>query len=369
MSHQVIAIAAEPPARALRPIPATGPVCSLAQGIADRRGRLLHDLRISVTDHCNFRCRYCMPKEKIDKHYRWLTQTEMLSFEEIVRLTRAFVACGIEKLRLTGGEPLLRKNLPTLIAQLKKLRTAKAKAPEIALTTNGALLGKMARSLREAGLDRVTVSLDALDEQTFQYINDVGFPVAKVLEGIESARKAGLPVKINTVVRKGWNDGEVIPLVRHFRGTGIVIRFIEFMDAGTTNGWNMDAVVPSRELVRKISQIWPLEAVVAAKSAETAQRWRFIDGAGEVGFISSVSEPFCADCNRARLSIEGGLYLCLFAEQGWDMRRMLRGGATQEELIEAIGRIWMQREDHYSEIRGTPQAERPERIEMRYIGG
>lgn len=369
MSERTIPIAAESTEPLLRPIPTTGPICRLENGIADRRGRFLHDLRISVTDHCNFRCRYCMPKEKFDRHYRWLTQTEMLSFEEITRLARAFLSCGVRKLRLTGGEPLLRKRLPELVAQLKELRTLDGTAPEIAMTTNGALLARMAQSLRQAGLDRVTVSLDALDEKIFQTINDVGFPAARVLQGIDVARDAGLPVKVNTVIKRGWNEDEAVKLAGHFRGTDITVRFIEFMDAGTANGWNMRDVVPSRELVETIGKVWPLESVDNARPGETARRWRYVDGQGELGFISSVTEPFCRDCNRARVSIEGALYLCLFADHGWDLRRMLRGGATAEEIAQAIARIWTQRDDHYSEIRGTAAAQRPERIEMQYIGG
>ena len=317
------------------PVPVTGAVREEGGRIIDTRGRPLRDLRISVTDACNFRCRYCMPKEKFPSRHQFLAHTELLTFEEIERLVRIFVKLGIEKVRLTGGEPLLRKNVDVLVHKLKGIRTRQGQPLDVAMTTNATLLARMAGKLKAAGLNRVTVSLDALSEPLFQSINDVGFPAAKVLEGIDAARAAGLSVKVNTVVKRGMNEGEVLPLCEHFRNTGIVLRFIEYMDAGTANGWRMDEVVPSSELVQKISAKWPLKPVDACYRGEVASRWAYADGAGEVGFISSVTQAFCRDCTRARLSVEGGLFLCLFADRGYDIRTMLRGGATDEEILEA----------------------------------
>ncbi|HBC70053.1 MAG: GTP 3',8-cyclase MoaA [Duodenibacillus sp.] len=352
------------------PIPISGQVLTDEAGsLVDTRGRPLTDLRISVTDHCNFRCRYCMPKEKYGTRVKYLTHTELLSFEEIFRLSRLFVELGVRKIRLTGGEPLLRKHLDQLIARIKSLRTRQGAPVEVALTTNAALLARFAPALKAAGLDRVTVSLDALSEELFQSINDVGFPAARVLEGIHAARAAGLPVKVNTVLKRGMNEGEIIPLAEAFRGTGIALRFIEYMDAGTANDWRMHDVIPSSEAAAVIHAKYPLEPVDPAYRGETASRMRYLDGQGEVGFISSVTQAFCRDCTRVRLSVEGGLFLCLFADRGYDIRTMLRGGATDEEIKLAVGRIWSRRADHYSEIRLEGTQRGRARIEMQYIGG
>ncbi len=351
------------------PIPATGL-------LSDRLGRPLRDLRISVTDRCNFRCSYCMPKEVFDRDYRFLPQGDLLSFEEITRTARLFVAHGVCKLRLTGGEPLLRRGLEALVAQLAALRTPAGEPLDITLTTNGTLLGRKAQALREAGLKRVTVSLDALDDTIFQRMNDVGFPVAEVLAGIEAALSAGLaPVKINMVVKRGTNDHEIVPLARHVRerfGPGVVLRFIEYMDVGATNGWRLDEVLPSAEVRARLHAAFPLEKLAPASAGETAERWRYADGGGEVGFISSVTQAFCGDCNRARLSTEGKLFLCLFATRGHDLRALLRGGASDDEIASAIGLAWQERDDRYSELRGSDAAEPgsgERRIEMHYIGG
>jgi len=344
--------------------------------LSDRLGRPLHDLRISVTDRCNFRCSYCMPKEVFDKSYKFLPQTSLLSFEEITRTARLFVAHGVHKLRLTGGEPLLRKHLEVLIAQLAALRTPTGDPLDITLTTNGSLLERKADSLREAGLKRVTVSLDALDDAIFRRMNDVDFPVADVLRGIDAALRAGLaPVKINMVVKRGTNDAEIVPLARHVRehyGPAVVLRFIEYMDVGATNGWRMDEVLPSADVVQRLSAAFPLEPVASSTPGETAARWRYRDGGGEIGVISSVTQAFCHDCNRARLSTEGKLFLCLFASRGHDLRALLRGGYSDEQIAGAIGLIWSERDDRYSELRSALQAEAgsgERRVEMHYIGG
>jgi cyclic pyranopterin phosphate synthase len=354
--------------------------------LADRLGRPLRDLRISVTDRCNFRCSYCMPKEVFDKDYRFLPQTSLLSFEEITRAARIFVAHGVRKLRLTGGEPLLRKHLETLIAQLAALRvddgTPGGGELDITLTTNGSLLERKAKALRDAGLKRVTVSLDALDDATFRRMNDVDFPVADVLRGIDAALKAGLaPVKINMVVKRGTNEHEIVPLARHVRehcGPGLVLRFIEYMDVGASNGWRMDEVLPSAQVVQRLSAAFPLLPLSASAPGETAQRWRYADGGGEIGVISSVTQAFCHDCNRARLSTEGKLFLCLFASRGHDLRALLRGQApdgrawSDEQIAAAIGLIWNGRDDRYSELRGAERAapgSGERRVEMHYIGG
>lgn len=344
--------------------------------LADRLGRPLHDLRISVTDRCNFRCSYCMPKEVFDRDYKFLPQSSLLSFEEITRTARLFVAHGVHKLRLTGGEPLLRKHLEVLIEQLAQLRTPAGEALDITLTTNGSLLARKAQALKDAGLKRVTVSLDALDDAIFRRMNDVDFPVADVLAGIEAAQRVGLaPIKINMVVKKGTNEQEIVPLARHVRerfGPGVVLRFIEYMDVGATNGWRMDEVLPSREVLQRLDAVFPLEPLEASVPGETAQRWRYADGGGEVGFISSVTQAFCKDCNRARLSTEGKLFLCLFASQGHDLRALLRGGYSDEQIAAAIGLIWQEREDRYSELRSGDAAQPgtgQRRIEMHYIGG
>ena len=350
--------------------------------LADSLARPLRDLRISVTDRCNFRCNYCMPKEVFDKNYPYLPHAELLSFEEITRLARQFVAHGVRKIRLTGGEPLLRKNIERLIEQLAALRTPDGQALDLTLTTNGSLLTRKARALKDAGLQRVTVSLDGLDDAVFRRMNDVDFPVTDVLAGIEAARAAGLgPVKVNMVVKRGTNDDQILPMARHFRGSGMVLRFIEYMDVGATNGWRMDEVMPSAEVVERIRAELPLVQLDPSAPGETAERWGYADAAGahdpalgEIGVISSVTQAFCHDCNRARLSTEGKLYLCLFANQGHDLRSLIRSDASDEDLASAIGHIWRARDDRYSESRsalppdgGSPDA--PRRVEMSYIGG
>ncbi len=341
--------------------------------LGDQFGRPLHDLRISVTDRCNFRCSYCMPKEIFDKQYSFLPHASLLSFEEITRLARVFVSHGVHKLRLTGGEPLLRKNLEVLIGMLSALRTPEGQPLDLTLTTNASLLARKAKGLKDAGLQRVTVSLDALDDATFRRMNDVDFPVAEVLAGIDAARAAGLgPIKVNMVVKRGTNDHEIVPMARHFRASGIVLRFIEYMDVGATNGWRMDEVLPSAQVIERINAVYPLEAIAPNAAGETAERWRYRDGAGEVGVISSVTQAFCSDCNRARLSTEGKLFLCLFASQGHDLRALLRSGASDEQIAGAVGLVWRSRDDRYSELRGALAADTgsgQRRVEMHYIGG
>ena len=351
------------------PLPTAAlPVTGLLQ---DTRGRPLHDLRISVTDRCNFRCSYCMPKDVFDKDHAYLPHASLLRFEEITRLARLFAAHGVRKIRLTGGEPLLRKHLEDLVAQLALLRTPQGQPLEITLTTNGSLLARKAQALKAAGLQRVTVSLDGLDDAVFRRMNDVDFPVAEVLAGIDAAQRAGLgPIKVNMVVKRGTNEHEILPMARHFKGTGVVLRFIEFMDVGATNGWRMDQVMPSADVVRHILAALPLVPLGAHTVGETAQRWAYADGSGEIGVISSVTQAFCGDCNRARLSTEGQLYLCLFAHQGHDLRGLLRGGASDDALSSAIGHVWQGRSDRYSELRGTlGNAPARPRVEMSYIGG
>jgi cyclic pyranopterin phosphate synthase len=331
--------------------------------LQDRRGRRLRDLRISVTDRCNFRCVYCMPRAVFDSSHRFLPHSAILSFEEIARLARVFVGLGVEKLRLTGGEPLVRRDLDRLIAMLAETGV------DIALTTNGSLLAKQARALKAAGLQRVTVSLDSLDDATFRAMNDADFPVAKVLEGIDAAAAAGLaPIKINMVVKRGTNDDQIVAAARHWRGSGHVLRFIEYMDVGSTNGWRMDDVVPSSEVVRRISEVFPLVPLEASYSGEVAERWRYRDGGGEIGVISSVTQAFCSDCTRIRLSTEGKLFTCLFAEHGHDLMPLVRGGASDALLRDAIASVWLPRDDRYSEIR-TAETAKQRKIEMSYIGG
>jgi cyclic pyranopterin phosphate synthase len=343
--------------------------------LSDARGRPLRDLRISVTDRCNFRCSYCMPKEVFDTRYAFLPHGQLLSFEEITRLAALFAAHGVRKLRLTGGEPLLRKHLEVLVEMLGTLRAPDGEPLDLTLTTNGSLLGRKAASLKAAGLKRVTVSLDALDDAIFLRMNDVGFPVADVLAGIDAALEAGLgPIKVNMVVKRGVNDHEVVPMARHFReryGPAATLRFIEFMDVGATNGWRLDDVLPSSELLVRLQQEWPLQALEASAPGETAERWAYADGRGEIGLISSVTQAFCHDCNRARLSTEGQLFLCLFGTRGHDLRAMLRGGATDAEITSAIAHIWAARDDRYSELRGSATAPHAgeRRVEMHYIGG
>jgi GTP 3',8-cyclase len=351
--------------------------------LADTLGRPLRDLRISVTDRCNFRCSYCMPKEVFDKDYVYLPHNSLLSFEEITRISRSFIAHGVQKLRLTGGEPLLRKNIEVLIAQLAQLRTTEGQPLDITLTTNGSLLRRKAQALKDAGLQRVTVSLDGLDDATFRTMNDVDFPVADVLDGIAAAREAGLKnIKVNMVVKRGTNEQEILPMARHFQGTGVTLRFIEYMDVGATNGWRMNEVMPSSEVVQHIHQHMPLVQLEPSAIGETAERWGYAGAngqhdpaLGEVGFISSVTQAFCGDCNRARLSTEGKLYLCLFATQGYDLRELMRSQASDDDLSSAIGHIWQGRSDQYSQLRASMAADTgspssgARRVEMSYIGG
>ena len=329
----------------------------------DTLRRPIRDLRISVTDRCNFRCAYCMPKSVFGQDYRFMDRKELLTFEELERVARAFAALGVEKIRLTGGEPLLRKELERLVERL-----ATIDGLDLTLTTNASLLARKAGALRDAGLDRVNVSLDSLDDTTFKTMNDADFPVARVLEGIEAAAGVGLPVKVNAVVKRGVNDAGVVDMAAHFRGTGHVVRFIEYMDVGTTNGWRLDDVVPAAEIVERIDAVFPLEPVDAAYRGEVAQRYRYRDGAGEIGVITSVTQPFCGDCTRARISAEGKLFTCLFATRGTDLRALLRSGASDDELRDAVAAVWTKRADRYSEIRTERTAELP-RIEMSYIGG
>ena len=333
--------------------------------LVDRLGRPLRDLRISVTDRCNFRCRYCMPREVFGADFAFLPRSEILTFEEIERLARLFAARGVRKFRLTGGEPTLRAGLPDLVRMLKTIPGA-----EVAMTTNGSLLASQAPALAAAGLDRITVSLDSVDDATFRAMNDMDFPVALVLEGIEAAAAAGLgPVKLNAVVRRGVNDDALVDLARHFRGTPHIVRFIEFMDVGTTNGWRLDEVLPAADLVRRIDAVFPLEPVGAQYPGEVARRYRYRDGAGEIGFITSVTQPFCETCTRARLSAEGSVYTCLFAaDAGADLRALIRAGASDEELGARIDATWRAREDRYSELRSAATADL-RRVEMSYIGG
>ena len=353
--------------------------------LSDRLARPLHDLRISVTDRCNFRCNYCMPKEVFNKDYAYLPHSDLLNFEEITRLAKVFVAHGVRKIRLTGGEPLLRKNLEILVDQLANIQTPDGTPLDLTLTTNGSLLARKAKALKDAGLNRVTVSLDGLDDTIFRAMNDVDFPVSEVLDGIAAAKDAGLGLdaqgrltglKINMVVKRRTNINQILPMARHFRGSG----FIEYMDVGATNGWCMDDVLPSSDVIQHIQQEFPLVALEASAAGETAQRWGYADGAGqfdpclgEVGVISSVTQAFCRDCNRARLSTEGKLYLCLFATQGYDLRSLMRqSNVSDADIASAIGHIWQGRDDRYSELRASLPADSisaARRVEMSYIGG
>jgi cyclic pyranopterin phosphate synthase len=335
----------------------------------DTRGRLLRDLRISVTDRCNFRCTYCMPKSVFNKDYVFLPQSELLNFDEITRMAQLFVTHGVEKIRLTGGEPLLRKNIDVLIGMLSDLKTLDGKPLDIALTTNASLLYKKAQVLKDAGLQRVTVSLDSLDEITFRAMNDVDYSVAEVLEGIDAACNVGFTqIKINMVVQKGVNDQDVVAMARHFKGSGHIVRFIEFMDVGSSNGWRMNDVVPSAEIVRMINQEMPIIEAESNYTGEVAERWTYADGSGEIGVISSVTQAFCSTCTRARLSTDGRLYTCLFSQSGHDLRALMRSGKNDQEIAGAIGLIWSRREDQYSEIR-TEETARNKKVEMSYIGG
>ena len=331
----------------------------------DRLDRPLRDLRISVTDRCNFRCLYCMPREVFGRDFQFLERAELLTFEEIARLSRLFVGAGVRKLRLTGGEPLVRRDLPGLVALLAEIPGVE----DLTLTTNGSLLARLAAPLAAAGLRRITVSLDSLDDATFRRMNDVDFPVTRVLEGIEAAEAAGLaPIKINMVVRRGLNEASVLPMARHFRERGFILRFIEYMDVGHTNGWRMEDVVPAAEIVAAIDAELPLEALPPNYPGEVADRWRYRDGSGEIGVIASVTQPFCGACTRARLSAEGLLYTCLFGVRGHDLRAPLRAGATDAELGERIAALWRGRSDRYSELRSAATVGLP-KVEMSHIGG
>ncbi|MCA0241262.1 MAG: GTP 3',8-cyclase MoaA [Proteobacteria bacterium] len=386
MGEHVIPLADLRYAASVPQVPATAPPPSGL--LVDRLGRPLRDLRISVTDRCNFRCTYCMPKDVFDARYQFLPHGSLLSFEEITRVARLFVAHGVHKLRLTGGEPLLRKHVEDLVRMLAALRTGDGAPLDITLTTNGSLLARKAQALKDAGLRRVTVSLDSLDDAVFRRMNDVDFPVAEVLRGIETALAVGLaPVKINMVVKRGTNDHEIVPLARHVRehfGPGVVLRFIEYMDVGASNGWRMDEVLPSARVLEAVDRVFPLRPLQPNADGETAERWAYADGGGEIGVISSVTRAFCRDCNRARLSTEGKLFLCLFANRGHDLRALLRGSrdggaCSDEEIAAAIGLIWRERDDRYSELRAPQAAAEPaadaadaagtRRVEMHYIGG
>jgi GTP 3',8-cyclase len=335
----------------------------------DRLGRPLHDLRISVTDRCNFRCTYCMPKEIFGHDYAFLPKDQVLTFEEIARAATAFAALGVRKLRVTGGEPLVRRGLPELVGMLAALRTTDGRALDLTLTTNGAALRSLAQPLADAGLQRVTVSLDSLEDAVFGAMNGVDFPVARVLEGIDAALDAGLsPVKINMVVRRGINEASIVPMARWARETGVTLRFIEYMDVGHSNGWRLDEVVPATELIEALTAIWPAEPADAQYRGEVAGRWRYLDGAGEFGVISSVTRPFCRDCTRARLSADGRLYTCLFAVAGHDVRAVLRDGSTDEELLRFLAKVWGDRDDRYSELRSQSTTDLP-KIEMFAMGG
>lgn len=367
--------------QALHPTIVPGSAFAPTGLLTDQLQRPLRDLRISVTDRCNFRCNYCMPKEVFDQHYRYLPHSALLSFEEITRLVQIFLRHGVKKIRLTGGEPLLRKGLEKLVAMLAQSRTTHGDTPDLTLTTNGSLLARKAAALKAAGLNRVTVSLDSLDDAVFRRMNDVDFPVAEVLAGIEAAQAVGFErIKVNMVVKRGTNDHEIVAMARYFRGTGITLRFIEYMDVGVTNGWRMDQVVPSAEVIARLQSHLPLIALAPETPGETAKRWGWANAQGmhdaalgEIGVISSVTQAFCGACNRARLSMEGRLYLCLFATQGWDLRTLLRGPASDHDIGAAIADIWQGRSDRYSELRSsmpidTGNAKR-RRIEMSYIGG
>ena len=336
------------------------------QGPLDTLGRPLRDLRISVTDRCNFRCTYCMPRDVFGRDYAFLPREQLLSFEEITRIAQAAVGLGVEKLRLTGGEPLLRRDLPELVARLAALPRLR----DIALTTNGALLARLAAPLAVAGLRRVTVSLDSLRDEVFMQLNDVRFPVARVLAGIAAAEQAGLsPIKINMVVKRGVNDADIEPMARHFRDTQHVLRFIEYMDVGTSNGWLLDDVVAADEIIERLNARWPLEPLDPQSPGEVASRYRYKDGRGEIGIIASVSRPFCQACTRLRLAANGTLHTCLFAHQGHDLRALLRAGINDDTLTTHLAGIWRRRRDHYSELRARATPSDRQRIEMSYIGG
>ena len=385
MSERVIPIISQPLGNLPIPQALKGPAWAPGQQLLDQRNRPLRDLRISVTDRCNFRCSYCMPKEIFNNDYVYLPHSALLSFEEITRTAQSFIALGVEKLRLTGGEPLLRKNLEVLIAQLAALKTLDGQDLDITLTTNGSLLARKAQALKSAGLKRVTVSLDGLDDDVFKQMNDVDFPVSDVLEGIQAAQAAGLgPIKVNMVVKRGTNEQEILPMARYFKGKGIALRFIEYMDVGATNGWRMNEVMPSADILKLLQSEMALTPLQATQAGETAERWGYLNeqgvhdlSLGEIGFISSVTKAFCSDCNRARLTTEGQLYLCLFASQGYDLKALVRSELDQSALTQAIAAIWSQRDDRYSELRvsepaldnaSTPSGAK-RKVEMSYIGG
>lgn len=332
--------------------------------LTDTLNRPLRDLRISVTDRCNFRCVYCMPKEIFGPDYQFLPRAEILTFEEITRLARIFVGHGVQKIRLTGGEPLVRRDLHLLVAMLAEIPNL-----DLTLTTNGSLLARQARALKDAGLKRVTVSLDSLDNEVFKAMNDVDFPVEKVLEGMEAAAQAGLgPIKVNMVVKRGVNESSILPMARYFREKDYILRFIEYMDVGHTNGWRMNDVVPAAEIIKTINAEMPLEPLDPNYRGEVAGRWRYKDGSGEIGVVASVTQPFCRDCNRARISAEGELYTCLFAVKGHDLRALIRGGASDDEISQAAAQAWGQRADRYSELRSENTISLP-KVEMSHIGG
>lgn len=341
--------------------------------LLDKRSRPLQDLRISLTDRCNFRCVYCMPRSIFDKDHAFLPRASLLSFEEIIRITQIFVAHGVSKIRLTGGEPLLRKHIEKLIEQLAKLRTPEGQALDLTLTTNGSLLAKKAQALKDAGLTRVTVSLDSLDDATFKRMNDADFPVSDVLEGLAVAHDVGLEsIKINMVVKNGLNDQEIVPMARYFKDSPFILRFIEYMDVGASNGWKMDEVIPSAEIVKRISAEMPLEKIVSSNPSDTAERWRYLDGSSEIGLISSVTQAFCHSCVRARISTEGVLYTCLFASSGFDLRALMRDGKSDQEISTALAQVWRARDDRYSELRSAQtdgMTASTKKIEMSYIGG
>jgi GTP 3',8-cyclase len=336
--------------------------------LLDRLGRPLETLRLSITDRCNFRCVYCMPKEVFGRDYAFLERRELLTFEELARVVGVFAGLGVRTVRITGGEPLVRRDVGRLVELLAAIEMPDGHPLELALTTNGALLEQKAEALAAAGLSRVTVSLDSLDDEAFRALNDVDFPVQRVLEGIDAAAAAGLPVKVNAVVKRGANDGDLLDLAGYFRDNGHVLRFIEYMDVGSTNGWRVEDVVSAEEIVARISGRWPLEPVGMERPDSTARRWRYLDGAGEIGVVASVTQPFCGGCSRARLSAEGRLYTCLFAARGHDLRAPLRLGASDDELVEQLRSIWAGRTDRYSELRTARTAALP-KVEMSYIGG
>jgi cyclic pyranopterin phosphate synthase len=349
---------------------------NLLNGVKDQFNRPLKDLRISVTDRCNFRCTYCMPKEVFDSNYQYLPHSHLLSFEEIIKLAKNFVQLGVQKIRLTGGEPLLRKNIEFLIEQLAKIKTLDGSDLDLTLTTNGSLLERKAQSLKDAGLQRVTVSLDGLDDDVFKRMNDVDFAVSDVLKGIDKAVQIGLaPLKVNMVVKRSVNLLEITPMTSYFLGTGVTLRFIEYMDVGATNGWRMDEVVSSSEIINILSSEFEIKSLAPSSIGETAKRYSVTgkskQAVGEIGLISSVSQAFCGDCNRARLSTEGKLYMCLFASTGFDFRSLLRGGASDELIMQKIAQIWGSRNDRYSELRGQNGAKEnsTKKVEMSYIGG